>query len=84
MNVDAGELSILLLLGHSAGSDTIHLGTLINKLSLCVGITETPLITFFFKSDLSNRNFSASIGDKVSYFAALIKCLLAMPRMKLK
>ena len=61
MSAKAGDCSVLLLLDLSAAFD--H-NILINRLTQCVGISGTAIR--WFKSYLSDREISVSIGNNIS------------------
>lgn len=66
---DTGDSAILMLLDLTAAFDTVDHTILISRLEHCVGIRGTALD--WFKSYLSERCFSISLGDCVLSFAPL-------------
>ena len=77
MNSDASCCTALVLLDLSAAFDTVDHRILINRLENCIGVTGTALD--WFKSYLSDRTFSVSVGNVSSSYtispAAFLKGL---------
>ncbi len=67
---DSGHSAILMLLDLSAAFDTVDHGILISRIEHHVGIKGTALE--WFRSYLSDRSFSVSLGDCVSSSASLL------------
>ena len=69
MNSDASCCTALVLLDLSAAFDTVDHRILINRLENCIGVTGTALD--WFKSYLSDRTFSVSVGNVFSSYATI-------------
>ena len=69
LSADNGRCSLLILLDLTAAFDTIHHPTLLHRLETVVGISGIALN--WFRSYLSGRQFSVSIGETASSLAPL-------------
>lgn len=71
MNVDSGNLTVLMLLDLTAALDTVDHTILLNRLRSWVGLGEAALN--WFSIYLSNREFKVTV-DHFSSSAALMSC----------
>ena len=69
LSADSGFCSVLILLDLSSAFDPVDRDTLISRLEHLIGISGVALE--WFKSYLSNRSFSVSLGDACSSHAPL-------------